>query len=83
MNLDYIFVDEISMMHSYYYKFLLVVKHMKPNIKFILSGDFKQLSPVNDVYELGNYENSPALFELCDGNRLTLNKCRRSTDVEF
>jgi ATP-dependent exoDNAse (exonuclease V) alpha subunit len=56
---------------------------MKPNIKFILSGDFKQLSPVNDVYKLGNYENSPALVELCDGNRLTLSKCRRSDDVEF
>ena len=45
---------------------------MKPNIKFILSGDFKQLSPVNDVYESGNYENSPALFELSDGHRRTL-----------
>ena len=53
---------------------------MKPNIKFILCGDFKQLAPVNDVYELGNYENSPALFELADGNRLTLSKCRRSDD---
>ena len=71
------------MMHSYYYKFLLVVKHMKPNIKFILCGDFKQLAPVNDVYEFGNYENSPALFELSDGHRLTLNKCRRSDDEFF
>jgi hypothetical protein len=37
-----------------------------------MSGDYKQLLPVNDIYD-GAYKNSPALFELCDGQRLQLN----------
>jgi hypothetical protein len=78
MILDYIFVDEVSMMKEAFYKFLLMVKAVKPNLKFIICGDFRQLPPVNDRVENINYKNSIALYELCDGNRLQLNKCRRA-----
>jgi len=81
--LDYIFVDEVSMMHEYFYKFLLVVKKFKPNASFIITGDFKQLAPVKDIYERNDYATSPALYELCAGNKLTLSKCRRTDDAEF
>jgi energy-coupling factor transporter ATP-binding protein EcfA2 len=81
-NIDYIFVDEISMMHEIFYKFLMLLKSLKPDIKFIMCGDFEQLKPVNDRYH-GNYKNSSALFELCDGNRLNLNTCRRANNDLF
>ena len=78
LNIDYIFVDEISMVHEIFYKFLLVIKRLKPNIKFIISGDFGQLSPVCDRFD-GEYCNSQALHELCGGNRLILTTCRRAS----
>jgi ATP-dependent exoDNAse (exonuclease V) alpha subunit len=67
------------MVHEVFYKFLMVMKKIKSSLKFIISGDFNQLKPVNDRFE-GSYKKSPALFELCDGQRLELNKCRRSDD---
>jgi hypothetical protein len=82
MNLDYIFVDEISMVSEIIYKFLLMVKAVKPTIKFIVSGDFRQLPPVNDRIDC-NYKTSLALYELCDGNRLQLSKCRRADDEMY
>ena len=78
----YIFVDEISMVHERFYKFLLVLKKMRSDIKFIIVGNWNQLLPVNDR-ETFDYKNSPALYELCDGNKLDLVKCRRSSDVLF
>ena len=82
-NVDYIIIDEISMMHECFYKYFLVLQKMKPNIRFILSGNFDQLLPVNDrvakTYDV-DYFNSPALFDLCSGNRLELTKCRRADD---
>ena len=59
---------------------------MKPKLRFIVAGNFDQLLPVNDRvtqhYKL-DYYNSPALFDICSGNRLELTKCRRSDDVFF
>lgn len=78
----YIIVDEISMVKELFYKVFLSIKRIKPDIKFILCGDFKQLKPVNDRYDY-DYENSPALFELCDSNKLQLTKCRRADDIMF
>lgn len=77
LDIDYIFVDEISMVHEIFYHFLLTIKRLKPKIHFIISGDYGQLLPVCDRYEGGNYENTEALFELCNGNRLTLETFRR------
>ena len=82
MNLDYIFVDEVSMVKEVFYKFLLMIKTLKPSLKFIICGDFRQLPPVNDRVDV-NYKNSIALYELCDGNRLQLSKCRRADDELF
>ena len=59
---------------------------MKPNIKFIIVGDMQQLSPVEDRIDVFDYdfdyENSTALIELCDCNKLILSVCRRA-DEEF
>ena len=68
------------MMCEKFYKFLLMVKKMRPDIKHIIAGDFEQLLPVKDRVEKWDYKNSAALYELCDGNRLQLTKCRRSDD---
>ena len=62
LNLDYIFIDEISMVHEIFYKFFMMLKKIKPTIKFIIAGDFNQLEPVqcryNNAYDgLFNYSN--------------------------
>jgi ATP-dependent exoDNAse (exonuclease V) alpha subunit len=79
MSYDYIFVDEISMVKECFYKFLLTIKSIKKNIKFIISGDFNQLPPINDRAEY-NYKDSIALKELTDYNMLHLETCRRADD---
>jgi ATP-dependent exoDNAse (exonuclease V) alpha subunit len=57
---------------------------LKPNIKFIISGDFYQLPVVNDrIAEGFDYKNSMALFELCEGNRIHLTKCYRADEEYF
>lgn len=83
LNLDYIIVDEISMMHEMFYNYLLVLMKLKPNLGFILVGNFDQLLPVKDRVEVDDYENSVALHDLCMGNRLKLTKCRRADDTTF
>jgi hypothetical protein len=59
-----------------------MIKMMFPNLRFIVSGDMEQLLPVKDEWT-GDYKNSPALFSLCDGNRIELTKCRRSNDILY
>jgi ATP-dependent exoDNAse (exonuclease V) alpha subunit len=83
LNIDYIFVDEISMVHEVYYKFLSIIKEILPKVKFIICGDFKQLPPVCDRVENCDYKNSHILYELSDHNRLTLSTCRRANDELF
>ena len=84
INLDYIFVDEISMVKEIFYKFFIMLQKMKPELKFIIAGDFNQLEPVNDrIGSNFDYKNSQALLELCDFNKLQLSKCRRSDDILF
>ena len=82
-DVQYVFVDEISMVPEMFYKFFITMKRIKPEIKFIIAGDFEQLLPVNDRVEGCDYKNSHALYELCDGNRLQLTTCRRSDDRLF
>lgn len=79
---EYIFIDEVSMMRELFYSIFLSVKFHHPHIKFIISGDFNQLEPVNDRATF-NYENSKALHELVDGNKVLLTLCRRSDDRLF
>ncbi len=60
LDLDYIFVDEVSMLGEVFYKFLMMIKQHKPNIKFIISGDYNQLKAVNDrISPKSDYSNSP------------------------
>ena len=69
------------MMMERFYKFFSTLKRMKPDVKFFMVGDYNQLKPVNDrVSERTDYDNSPVVFELCDGNHIQLSKCRRSDD---
>jgi len=84
LDLDYIFVDEVSMLAEVFYKFLMMIKRIKPDIKFIISGDFSQLLPVNDRISIHtDYSNAPCLFELADYNKLELTKCRRADDTLY
>lgn len=82
----FLFIDEISMVPEIFYKFFIMLKRIKPDLKFIIAGDFNKLTPINDRININNefnYANSQALFELCDFNKLELTKCRRSDDVLF
>lgn len=81
-GIKYIIVDEISMVKELFYKVFLSIRRLKTDIKFIMCGDFKQLRPVNDRYDY-DYANSPALFQLCDGQKLELTKCRRADSIMF
>ncbi len=56
---------------------------MRPDIQFLLGGDYAQLLPVKDRTENCDYENSFALHELTDGNRLVLTTCRRSDSTVY
>ena len=82
VHVRYLFVDEISMMHSWYYGLFHSVRRMFPVIRMFFIGDFKQLAPVCDVWD-GDYAASSALHHLCDGHRLHLSHCRRSDDTLF
>ena len=87
MEYDYIFVDEISMVKEIFYKFVITLKKIKPEMNFVIVGDFNQLPPINDRIDVFKYDfdyaNSKALLELCDGNKLSLTKCRRADDKFF
>ena len=62
----------------------MMIKKIKPNIKFIISGDYNQLKPVNDRISIHTeYSNSPCLFELADYNKLQLTTCRRADDTLY
>jgi ABC-type oligopeptide transport system ATPase subunit len=76
-QVEYILVDEISMMREKFYAMLCHIKRAIPGIKMILIGDIEhQFLPVKDTWE-GNYETSAALYDLCDGYKIKLTKCLR------
>jgi ATP-dependent exoDNAse (exonuclease V) alpha subunit len=84
LDLDYIFIDEVSMLGEVFYKFLIMIKKIWPDIKFIISGDYNQLKPVNERISIHtDYSNSPCLFELADYNKIQLTKCRRADDTLY
>jgi len=84
MKFKYIFVDEVSMLQEKFYKFLLMIKKLKPETRFIISGDYDQLEPVADrISPKYNYARNPAIFELCNFNKVQLTKCRRANDKLF
>ena len=78
MNLDYLFLDEVSMLQEIFYKFLISLQRIT-NVKFIIAGDFRQLPPVKDrIGDDFDYSNSQALLELSVFNKVELSKCRRA-----
>lgn len=81
-NVKYLFVDECSMVRELFLQVLLMLKHYNNDIKMIVVGDFGQLPPVNDRVNKSS-EFSRVLYELCDGNKLTLTKCKRSNSTLF
>ncbi len=48
MKLDYLFVVEVSMFHSNFYRILRIIKKLK-NCKLIISGYFNQLDVIPDL----------------------------------
>ena len=49
MKFEYVFVDEISMLNEIFYKFILMVKKVKSNVKIIMVGDYNQLEPIYEI----------------------------------
>ena len=67
MKFTYIFVDEVSMLQEKFYKFILMIKKVKPHVKFIISGDNSQLQPAADrISPDYNYSRNLAIYELCN-----------------
>ena len=64
MDYKYIFIDEVSMMSEAFYKYFLMVKALRPDVNFIISGDFTQLLPVAGRLDGSNYKDSLALNDL-------------------
>ncbi len=78
MQFKTLICDEMRMTPEVLYKFFITLKRVRPELQFIVAGDYNQLWSVCDRIENCNYENSAALYELVNGNRLTLTTCRRS-----
>ena len=74
---DYIIIDEKSMVGEQFIKYLYAYKKKYPSVKFIYSGDFRQLGPVCDRVETFDYKNCFAIHTLCDGNLLEMKTFRR------
>ena len=68
MKFKTILGDKMSMVSENFYKYFITLKRMRPDIQFILGGDYAQLLPVKDRIENCDYENSSALHELTDAD---------------
>ncbi len=81
-NVDYIIVDEISMVGLEMLTILLHIKRTSKDVKFILVGDFKQLQPVERGVHR-DYKNCLLLKELCDYTIVRMRQCKRSDREMF
>jgi hypothetical protein len=81
-GLNYLIVDEISMVKEKFYRLLTNIKKINPKIIFYICGDFEQLEPVLDTWK-GDYENTGALKDLCGKNKILLTECKRSNRQLF
>jgi 5-methylcytosine-specific restriction endonuclease McrA len=80
---DWIIVDEKSMVKENFFMLLYKIKKACINTKFIICGDWGQLPPVMDRSLTFNYADSFCIYDLCDGNMMKLNVCRRSDRALF
>lgn len=62
-GIDYVVIDEVSMMPSIFYDAIINIRRQYPHIKFILCGDFNQLSPVGEEHI--EFKNSSVLKDIC------------------
>lgn len=76
MNLELIIIDEISMINSYLWKRLFLLKE-ELKIKFILVGDDKQLPPIEDDGIERDYFNSSIVKYLADYRKINLEVIKR------
>ena len=76
--IDYMIIDEYSMINSDMYKILSMIKR-KYKVKFIIIGDANQLPAVEEIQR--DYENSYILKYLTDNNRMTLTENKRSDSI--
>jgi hypothetical protein len=81
-HIKHIIIDEVSMMKEKHYAVFLMLKYCNPDLIFYIFGDFEQFLPVKDCVTK-SYNTSRALFELVDGQKLKLQKCRRSNSEVF
>jgi len=81
-DVEYILIDEVSMMREKFYAMLCHIFRAIPGLKIILIGDFKPFLAVKDKWLSSGKdpEDSAALFDLCDGHKVVLTKCRRTTE---
>ena len=80
-GLEWVFIDEISMINSSLWGVIRDIKRQY-GFKFVLSGDFGQLDPVEtNIYDV---ENSEVFSEICDGQLLEFTKdWRAQNDPEY
>ena len=80
-NVQYIIVDEISMITKEIWRRLVFLKR-STNVKFLLLGDEKQLEPVEDEDKIDDYFNHSCVKFLCNNNRNIL-KVRKRYNPEL
>lgn len=80
-DLDYIIIDECSMLQKTFYCYLKQVKLLHPHTHLILVGDYNQLPPVEKGrnFTSYDYEQVNVLKWLCDYNLVELTKNMRSS----
>ena len=62
MKFKTLICDEMSMTPEVCYKFFITLKRIRPDLQFIMAGDYNQLLPVCDSIENFDYENSAAVY---------------------
>ena len=71
------------MVQEIVYKLFVYVWRLLPELKLIVAGDVAQLLPAKDRLKNCTYQNSVALHEICDAQRLCLTRCRRPSGALF
>jgi len=79
---DYIIVDEISMIDKDLWRRLCLLKQELPHLIFLLLGDNKQLSPV-EQHTIKDYFNHPAVKYICNYNKNILNVRKRYDEILY
>ena len=79
-ELDYIIIDECSMLQKTFYCYLKQIKLIHEHIHFIFVGDYNQLPPVEKGSMTSyDYEQANVLKWLCDYNLVELTENMRSS----